>query len=178
MIAKPCLRPIVGYLHELANRSAPSEASDRLLLERFAHDRDEDAFRALVQRHGALVYGVCRRGLRRHQDAEDCFQATFLVLARKAGSVRWHESVAGWLHQAATRLAADIRCRNARQRRREQAAALAQPNAHDDGTTTRELGAMLDEELGRLPERCRLVLVLCYLEGHTREQAAQRLGLT
>src|SRR5947209_4170674 len=120
MPASSSLRPLVGYLQQLAAQSAPSEVNDRQLLERFARERDEEAFRTLVRRHAALVLGVCRRALRHRQDAEDCFQATFLVLARKAGSVRWHDSVAGWLHQVATRLAAELRVREARRRRREQ----------------------------------------------------------
>src|SRR5882724_1323138 len=123
MTAKLCLRPIVGYLQQLASRTAQSEATDRQLLERFARNHDEEAFRVLVRRHAVLVLGVCRRALRNREDADDCFQATFLVLARKAGAVRWQESVAGWLHQVATRLAAEIRIRDARRRRREQTVA-------------------------------------------------------
>src|SRR5437016_1228116 len=105
MPASLSLRPLVGYVHELAVRAAEAETTDRQLLERFARDRDQEAFEVLVNRHGPLVLGVSRRALRRREDAEDCFQATFLVLARKAGAICWHDSVAGWLHQVATRLA-------------------------------------------------------------------------
>jgi RNA polymerase sigma factor (sigma-70 family) len=178
MTAKPCLRPIVGYLHQLASRTALADASDRQLLECFARNRDEEAFRALVRRHAALVLGVCRRALGNRHDAEDCFQATFLVLARKAGAVRWQESVAGWLHQVATRLAAEIRVRDARRLRREQTAAAETRPSNRDEVAVRELGAVLDEELHRLPERARLPLLLCYLQGQTRDQAAQLLGLS
>src|SRR5690348_4423028 len=123
MPASSSLRPLVGHLQQLAAQSATGADNDRQLLERFARDRDEEAFRTLVRRHGPMVQGVCRRALRHQQDAEDCFQATFLVLARRAAAVRWHDSIAGWLHQAATRLAAEIRVRAARRRRREAAAA-------------------------------------------------------
>src|SRR5258707_11212135 len=123
MTARSALRPIISHLRQLASRTAQGDASDRQLLECFARERDEEAFRAVVRRHAALVLGVCRRALRNRQDAEDCFQATFMVLARKAGAVRWQESVAGWLHEVATRLAAEIRVRDARRRRRERTAA-------------------------------------------------------
>src|SRR5947199_4185398 len=113
MPASSYLRPLVGHLQQLAARSAPGAASDRQLLERFARERDEEAFRTLVRRHGSLVLGVCTRALRHRQDAEDCFQATFLVLARKASTVRWRDSIAGWLHQVATRLAGELRVREA-----------------------------------------------------------------
>src|SRR5947209_6500564 len=124
MSAQPSLHPLVGYVQHLAGQAAHAGASDAQLLDRFARQRDQDAFAALVRRHGPLVLGVCRRALRHRQDAEDCFQATFLVLARKAGTVRWRDSVAGWLYQVATRLAAEVRVRDARRRRREQEAAL------------------------------------------------------
>lgn len=178
MTAKPCLRPIIGHLRQLASRTAQGDASDRQLLEIFARDRDDEAFRVLVRRHAALVLGVCRRALRNRQDAEDCFQATFLVLARKAGSIRWQESVAGWLHQVATRLAAEIRVRDNRRRRIEQAAAAQTQSNVKDEIAVRELGAVVDEELRRLPERARLPLLLCYLQGRTRDQAALLLGLS
>jgi RNA polymerase sigma factor (sigma-70 family) len=172
------LRPIVGYIQQLASRTVQAEATDRQLLERFARERDEEAFRVLVRRHGPLVLGVSRRSLRHRQDAEDCFQATFMVLARKAGSVHWHESIAGWLHQVATRLAAEIRVRDARRRRRERIAVAEAPPVNGESTSVRELGSAVDDELGRLPERFRLPLLLCYLQGQTRDQAARRLGVS
>ncbi len=174
MSAAPPLRPLVGYLHRLAARD---EASDRQLLERFARQHDEDAFRTLVRRHGPLGLGVCRRALRHRQDAEDCFQATFLVLARKAGRVRWHESAAGWLYQVATRLAAELRVREARRQRREREAAADLATTASDPAGLRELGAALDEELHRLPERLRDPALLCYVQGQTRDRAARTLGL-
>jgi RNA polymerase sigma factor (sigma-70 family) len=178
MTARPCLRPIIGHLRQLARHTAQADASDRQLLEIFARDRDDEAFRVLVRRHAALVLGVCRRALRNRQDAEDCFQATFLVLARKAGAIRWQESVAGWLHQVAARLAAEIRVREARRRRREHTVAAEMRPTGKDEVDLRELGATVDEELRRLPERARLPLLLCYLQGQTRDQAALLLGLS
>src|SRR5205823_1039932 len=93
------LTTLVRHLRRLAGTLPEDSLSDRQLLERFAAQRDEAAFRTLVQRHAGLVMGVCRRVLHHPQDAEDAFQATFLVLARKAHAVQWHESVAGWLSQ-------------------------------------------------------------------------------
>jgi RNA polymerase sigma factor (sigma-70 family) len=176
MSAGSALRPLVGYLQQIAAQTAHTEASDRQLLERFALRRDEEAFQTLVRQHGALVLGVCRRALRHRQDAEDCFQATFLVLARKAGAIHWHDSVAGWLHQVATRLAAEIRVRDARRRRRETEAAGLRSSTSADAVG--EIGAILDEELRCLPERCRAAMIVCYLDGQTRDQAAVRLGLS
>src|SRR5262249_456193 len=95
----PALPAVIDHIRRLTRPPAGEDLTDRQLLQRFAAGRDEVAFAALVRRHGRLVLGVCRRVLRQEQDAEDAFQATFLILARKAGSVRWQESVGGWLHQ-------------------------------------------------------------------------------
>src|SRR5262245_66592743 len=92
------LRTVVRHLNQMLSRPDAGDPPDRQLLERFAASRDEEAFAALVRRHGPLVWGVCWRALRHAQDTEDAFQATFLVLARRAGSVRWHASVPSWLY--------------------------------------------------------------------------------
>lgn len=149
---------------------------DRDLLDRFAKDRDEASFAALVERHGGMVLAVCRRVLGHVQDAEDACQAAFLVLARRAGSVRKKESLPSWLHRVAYHIAADLRRQIARRRGREvpQADALAADGADD--ITWRELRSLLDEELQRLPERYRSPLVLCCLQGKTRDEAALELG--
>jgi C-terminal peptidase prc len=166
---------VLPHLRRLAGADA-GDLSDRQLLDRFTVGRDEDAFAALVRRHGPLVWGACWRRLRHVEDAEDCFQATFLVLARKAGSVRWHESVANWLHEVASRVAAEAQARNVRRRLRERTGLdpeTAQPAPRPAG---RELCMLLDDELNRLPDKYRAPLLLCYLEGRTTDQAARQLG--
>jgi RNA polymerase sigma factor (sigma-70 family) len=161
----------------LAAAGADSAVSDRELLRRFADERDEGAFTLLVWRHGALVWRVCRGIVANEQDAEDVFQAAFLVLARKASASGWHESIANWLYETAYRLACKARAAG-----RRKAARLGQmegklPAAESaDEMTMREVRGVLYEELATLPEELRAPLVLCYLEGATWEQAARRLG--
>jgi RNA polymerase sigma factor (sigma-70 family) len=153
-----------------------SPATDRELLRRFADGGDQDAFAALVRRHTALVLGVCRRALPTAQDAEDACQATFLILARKAGG-RWQESVANWLFATARRVAHDARRAAERRAKRERRAAVPDAVPHIDRVTGRELLAVLDEELGRLPPIYREALVLHYLEELAREEIASRLAV-
>src|SRR5438552_960015 len=93
------LRTLLRHLYHWLGSSDAGNVPDQQLLERFSAERDEDAFVALVRRHGPLVWGICRRVLRHEQDAEDAFQATFLILARKASSVTWHSSIANWLYE-------------------------------------------------------------------------------
>jgi RNA polymerase sigma factor (sigma-70 family) len=149
---------------------------DAELLERFAIQHDQDAFAELVARHGSMVLGVCRRVLGDWQAAEDAFQSTFVVLARKAASLSQRELVASWLYGVACRVAARARSEAARRRVRESRSPVRHPNDPLEEITARELCAVLDEELVRLPQRYRMPLLLCYLEGQTRDQAAQRLG--
>lgn len=163
-----CLRRMIGV--------APTEASDRELLKRFAHSRDEAAFETLVERHGPLVRGVCLRILGNPHDADDAFQATFLILARKAGAVGWHNSIGPWLYKTAHRLACRSRATAARRRQHEEeASALHRPVSGDD-MTLGEVRQILDEELASLPEKYRAPVVLCCLEGKTRDEAAEELG--
>jgi RNA polymerase sigma factor (sigma-70 family) len=165
----------VRHLHRLAAGRDLVDAPDQQLLETFAARHEEAAFAALVKRHGPMVLGVCRRVLSNDQDAEDAFQATFLTLARKASSIRKQASVGSWLHGVARRIAAKTRQQQTARHRRELHAApspSADPLAE---VTARELLMAFDEELAKLPERERAVLVLCYLEGMTRDQAARRL---
>jgi RNA polymerase sigma factor (sigma-70 family) len=165
-------RRLLGHLRR--HVSPPAELTDRQLLQRFTTRQDESAFEALLQRHGPLVWGVCYRVLRNTPDAEDAFQAAFLVLVQKAGSIRKQTSLASWLYGVAYRLTLKARERaNRRALRESRAAALprGEPAAADP-----ELRAVLDEELGRLPDKYRAPLVLCYYEGKTNEQAAQALG--
>jgi RNA polymerase sigma factor (sigma-70 family) len=157
-----------------ASRSA---VNDRELLRRFADTGDQRAFAALVQRHAGMVFGVCRRALVIAQDAEDACQATFLVLARKAKGGRWQSSVANWLYATARGVARNARVAAQRRAERERRAAVSEAAQPVDQMTGRELLAALDEELDRLPPRYREPLVLCYLEGLTRDEAAARLGV-
>ncbi|HVS35732.1 MAG TPA: sigma-70 family RNA polymerase sigma factor, partial [Gemmataceae bacterium] len=170
------VRMILGRLREAA---LPKGAglSDGQLLGQFVARRDDGAFQALVRRHGPMVLAVCRRILRHVQDAEDAFQATFLVLAKKAAVVADREAVAGWLHGVAYRAALGARSAALRRRAKErQVEAMPHPIAppQDD---QRELLEMLDRELARLPEKYRLPVVLCELQGRSRKDAAKQLGL-
>jgi RNA polymerase sigma factor (sigma-70 family) len=149
--------------------------TDGQLLGCFIERRDEAAFAALVRRHGPMVFGVCRR-LLNHHDAEDAAQATFLVLFRKATSIRPREMVANWLYGVARQTALHARRTAARRRARErQVADLPDPAAAPQDFC-RGLRPLLDEELSRLPDRYRIAVVLCDLEGKTRQQAARQLG--
>jgi RNA polymerase sigma factor (sigma-70 family) len=146
------------------------------LLGRFCARGDEEAFAALLGRHGSMVYGVCRRTLRQPEDAEDAFQATFLVLARRAGSIRKRGSLASWLFGVAHRIATQAKHREARRRRREKRAAPPRQAESAALPADQELRAVLDQELSRLPEKYRAPMVLHYLEGRTKEEAARELG--
>ena len=177
------LRPerLLHQLQRLTCRHDPDPDSDADLLGRFVRDRDEAAFSALVDRHFGLVRGVCRRVLGDVHAAEDAAQATFLLLARKASSLRRPETLSAWLHGVARRLA--LRCRRAdvRRRQREQQAigALVRPSRDPlEELTARELLVLLDEEVQRLPETYRLPIILCCLEGHDQAEAARLLGWT
>jgi RNA polymerase sigma factor (sigma-70 family) len=149
---------------------------DRQLLEKFARCNDGAAFETLVQRHGPMVLAVCQRVLQNSQDAEDAFQATFLVLVRKAGSIGQPELLANWLYGVAYRTALKARA-NAARRSEHERQAVSMPSADPlVEVAWRELRALLDEELSRLPEKYRAPLVLCYLQGKTNEEAARQLG--
>ncbi|VTR96273.1 sigma-70 family rna polymerase sigma factor : RNA polymerase sigma factor, sigma-70 family OS=Singulisphaera acidiphila (strain ATCC BAA-1392 / DSM 18658 / VKM B-2454 / MOB10) GN=Sinac_4264 PE=4 SV=1: Sigma70_r2: Sigma70_r4_2 [Gemmata massiliana] len=159
-------------------RGMAAEAStepDPELIRRFLGSGGEDVFEILVRRHGPMVYRVCRRVAGHEQDAEDAFQATFLVLARNLRALRHVPSLASWLHGVARRVALKAKARVAALKRREQRAAAPESTAHVDPAWS-DVGAALDEELGRLPERWRLPLVLCYLEARTQDEAARELG--
>ncbi|MDR3634649.1 MAG: RNA polymerase sigma factor [Isosphaeraceae bacterium] len=159
--------------------AATDGQDDEELLRRFLESGDagaEAAFTALMQRHGPMVLGVCRHVLGRHQDAEDAFQATFLVLARKAGSIRSRNVLARWLYEVAYRTA--VRARVAAVRRQayeRQGAQMTAAASDDQDRGWDELRPVLHEELRRLPEKYRTPVVLCYLEGKTNEEAARLL---
>lgn len=150
--------------------------SDRELMARFARSGDESAFEVLVGRHGPMVLRVCRQMLGDLHDAQDAFQATFLVLACKADSVRRHDSAASWLHGVALRVARTSRKATARRRAHEKQSAERKPVESIDEADPSETYECLHEEVASLPEKLRLAVVLCYLEGMTAEAAADRLG--
>src|SRR5437660_2664153 len=172
-MASPVTR-MVQHLRLMLEDGSPG-ARDGELLQRFALGRDESAFATLLHRHGPLVLGVCRRILHSVHDAEDAFQATFLVLARKASAIRQPDCVASWLYEVAYRLARKMKADVSKRRLREEKVPPAEPHEPPD-LSWRELKAVLDEELHQLPEKHRQPLLLCYLEGLTQEEAAQQLG--
>jgi RNA polymerase sigma factor (sigma-70 family) len=150
--------------------------SDRDLLERFLGRGDGDAFAALVRRHGPTVLGVCRRVLHNVHDAEDAFQATFLVLARRGRSIARREALGSFLYGVAYRVALKARARDARRRDHERRAAVRAEEEATPAGTTNDLGPVLDEEINRLPDKYRRPIVLCYFEGKTYQEAARLLG--
>jgi RNA polymerase sigma factor (sigma-70 family) len=165
-----------GVVRHLRSQLGDAPA-DIELLTRYAQRRDEAAFAALVRRHGSLVFGVARRQLADSDQAEDVFQATFLALARSAVRLGRPVSLASWLYTVALRQARKVRLRATRRAAREQAL-LPRPPAADplDEITGRELVSLIDEELARLPEAYRLPLLLCGVQGLSREEAARQLG--
>jgi RNA polymerase sigma factor (sigma-70 family) len=169
---------VLQHIRRLGSTSRPAQPSDGQLLDRFATERDESAFADLVRRYAPMVLNVCRTVLRHEEDAEDALQATFIVLARKAHSIRQREALAGWLYEVAHRVAARAQARATRRREQER---KATPMASRDSTldmTLRDLQRVLHEELLRLPDKYRLPLVLCYLQGRSHEEAATQLGWT
>jgi RNA polymerase sigma factor (sigma-70 family) len=173
-MANALLDTLLGYLRRL-NHADIDHPSDATLLRRFL-GRDESAFAVLLSRHGPMVLSVCRRLLRQEQEAEDAFQATFLVLANKARSLTGITSVGGWLHGVAVRVSRKARTRLLRRQRLHQKAIemamLRSVNRECEG----DLVVALDEELDRLPSRYKQPLILCHLESKTVEEASRELG--
>ncbi|HKB04258.1 MAG TPA: sigma-70 family RNA polymerase sigma factor [Gemmataceae bacterium] len=154
-------------------RTLGRDITDGQLLDRFLHHRDESAFAALVERHGPMILGVCRRALGNSADAEDAFQATFIVLMRRAESLAGRPVVGDWLHGVARRTALKARTAAARRRARER---TATGPARTPEEPRNDWLPLLDQELARLPEKYRQPIVLCDLEGQTRDEAARQLG--
>jgi RNA polymerase sigma factor (sigma-70 family) len=170
------LGTVLRHIRKLALAPGTSALTDKQLLERFAVHQAEDAFAALMQRHGQLVWSVCRRVLRHDHDAEDAFQATFLVLARNAASIRKQEALASWLYGTAYRIALRAR-RDAAIRRAHESRGKTMPKELPfPETVLREALAVLDEEVQHLSPRQRAAFVLCSLEGKSLAEAAQQLG--
>jgi RNA polymerase sigma factor (sigma-70 family) len=168
---------LITHIRQLAGRSEVSVQSDAELLERFSAGRDAAAFAGLMQRHAAMVWQVCRNVLRHDQDAEDAFQATFSVLAHKAGSIARAGALASWLHgvayRVATRAGRDAAVRRARERAGAKAAATRPPVDAD----LREALAVVDEEVRKLSHGYRTAFVLCHLEGRSVAEAARLVGI-
>jgi RNA polymerase sigma factor (sigma-70 family) len=176
-MSKLQLDHLVQSIRQLAGAPPWTELTDRELLERFVTGRNEMAFAALVERHGGLVLGVCRRVLNHLQDAEDAFQATFLILARKAVSVRWQEEISDWLYAVAYRTALKARSQAARRQGRERPLADLPAVETTADLAWQELRPALDDEVRRLPEKYRAPLLLCYFHEKTYTEAARILGV-
>jgi RNA polymerase sigma factor (sigma-70 family) len=167
---------ILRQVRRMAGVPTSEGPSDRELLRAFADERDGAAFEVLLGRHGRMVWSVCRRVLRHEHDAENAFQATFLVLARKAGAVGWSDSIAGWLYEVARRVAENARRIDARRCEIERRVARQRAEAADDRERLLDEADLLAEELARLPQKYRAPVVLCYLEGLSHPEAARQLG--
>jgi RNA polymerase sigma factor (sigma-70 family) len=165
---------LTAFLRQFSRTMASTSVEDGQLLERFVRRGDGEAFSLLVRRHGPMVWGVCRRILGQVHDAEDAFQATFFLLARKAGRLRQPNLLGAWLHGVARRIALKARARAGR-RSFQQIEDVAAPTADND-LTWHDLRPVLDEAIGLLPAKYQRPFVLCYLEGMTNAQAAQQLG--
>lgn len=170
------LDTVFQHIRQLVRVASGADLTDSLLLSRFGASRDEAAFASLLQRHGPLVLNVCRRVLGNADDADDAFQATFLVLARKAGSIRQGESVGSWLYGVAFRIASKAKVNAARRRAHERRVADMPKLDTGNPALWGEMRPLLDEELSRLPEKYRLPIVLRYLQGKSNEEAAWELG--
>src|SRR5579884_2052891 len=169
---------LLRHIRQLSAIHRDGDAPDQQLLERFATLRDEAAFAALLKRHGPMVLGVCQSVLHDLHDAEDTFQAAFLVLAQKADSIHRREAVSAWLYRVAYHLAVKAQASAARRRVHEKRAAVMPSADPLLDLNLRDLRRVLHEELDRLPATYRAPLVLCYLEEKTQEEAARLLGWT
>lgn len=176
-MASSGLKNVIHTLRRAGFQQEGAELSDGQLLERYVGSREQDAFAALVHRHGPMVWGVCRRVLGSHHDAEDAFQATFLVLVRKAPGIVPRDLVANWLYGVAHQTALKARATTCKRGAREkQVIAMPEP-AIVQNERGNDLQTILDRELSRLPAKYRAVIVLCDLEGKTRKEAARHFHL-
>jgi RNA polymerase sigma factor (sigma-70 family) len=148
--------------------------TDRQLLSRFIATNDPDAFTVLIERHGPMVFAVCRSILRNQHDVEDAFQSTFLALARRAGTINRLDTIGPWLHRVAVRVARNARHRDNRDRARERTRASSEPERPVHAPDLSFI-PVLREEVNRLPDAYRLPVMLCYLDGKTNEEAAAQL---
>jgi RNA polymerase sigma factor (sigma-70 family) len=169
--------PLLQHLRRAAFLPDAAAMTDGQLLERFLSCREEAAFEALVRRHGAMVLGVCRRVLRNGHDAEDAFQATFLVLVKKAASIVPREMVGNWLYGVAHRTALKAKAMASHRRAKERQVRDMSPHEALDTGARHDLEERLDHELSRLPDKYRAPVLLCDLEGKPRREAARQLGV-
>jgi RNA polymerase sigma factor (sigma-70 family) len=169
------LSVFLRHLRTSLAAEALNNLSDQQLLQRFLDQGNESAFEAIIRRHGPMVLRVCWRELQQSQDAEDAFQAAFMLLACQARSIRKPNSLASWLHGVAHRIALKVQAQRATRRRHEEMRAQSWDVARDEGSRA-ELWSLLDEELRGLPEKWRLPLILCYHEGKTQDEAATQLN--
>ncbi len=176
MMATAASSPILHLIRRLAEDRSVRDLSDSELLQRFFSHQDEAAFHSLLRRHGAMVLDVCRSVLRREADAEDAFQASFLVLVRKGQSIRKTASLGCWLHGVAYRTALKALDQSCKRQKNESRIPARQASELDD-PSWREVRQVLHEEVSKLPERYRAALVLCYLEGRTQDVSAATLGI-
>jgi RNA polymerase sigma factor (sigma-70 family) len=174
VMAKNALNDVILHLRQAALLREDSGLTDAELLECYVARRDEAAFEALVRRHGPMVLGVCRRILRNEADAEDAFQATFLVLVRKAGAIKCRSQFSNWLYGVAHNTALKARAMIHKRRIKEREAGTA--SKRDEAREVSQVEVMLDAELSQLPDKYRVPLVLCELEGKTIKDAARQLG--
>jgi RNA polymerase sigma factor (sigma-70 family) len=178
MAETPRPNPLLHRLRAWAATEALGKLTDRELLRRYAQTRDDQAFQVVMERHGSMVLRACRRFLGNQQDAEDAFQATFFVLARKAGVRRWEQSVANWLYSVACCVSRTARRASARRKSHEQRSPSKEAGTPQEELSAREFMAVFDEELTHLPDKYRAVLVQVYLEGKSQDEAARALGVS
>jgi RNA polymerase sigma factor (sigma-70 family) len=169
-------QPVLKFIRKLTAAQRVATGTDAQLLNRFIVQRDEAAFAALVERHGPLVFGVCRRVLQDTHHAEDAYQATFLVFAQKASSVRYPETLGNWLYGVAYRTA--LKAKATARGQAQEPHEVVTPNEREpvDELIVKETRLLLDEEINRLPVKYCVPLVLCYLAGRTHKEAAEALG--
>src|SRR5262245_60547932 len=180
-MSNPTGSSVTNFLRGLATNDYLRRSSDSDLLTRFANQRDEAAFQAIVRRHGAMVFSACRTAAKSEQDAEDAFQATFLVLARRAQAIRKAQSLGSWLFGVAHRAGLRARTISLKSKLRQVTAAKGEVSSAPEASAAESLSwaeaqAVIHQELNCLGERHRGPLVLCYLEGLTQDDAAQSLG--
>jgi RNA polymerase sigma factor (sigma-70 family) len=169
------LQNLVEQLKQYTDGESSLHLSDQELLTRFCIDREETAFAFLVQRHGPMIWGLCQRLVKDYQLAEDIFQATFLVLVRKAQSIRQRPSLASWLYTVAYRIANKVRLKKSRSITEISSEIVMTQTEPIDEASTHELRQILDHAIHQLPEKYRLPVLLCYVQNHTLDQAAREL---